>query len=212
MVDIEPLGERRAHVLDTVRKRERQLENAIRTGLLHVIAANRDRIEFRHLASCEVDDIGDDSHTGFGGIDIGIPNHELLEDVVLDCPRQLGCWNALLLCRHDETGQDRQDSPIHRHRNSHFIQRDGVEENLHILDAIDGNPGLSDVAGHARMIGVISTMRGEVEGHGEALLAGCEIGPIEGIRFFGGGKARVLANRPGTIRIHRGPRSPQEGE
>ena len=31
------------------------------------------------------EDIGDDLHGRFRGVDVRVPHHELLEDVVLDC-------------------------------------------------------------------------------------------------------------------------------
>ncbi len=41
---------RGAHVFAPVRQREGQLLHQVRAGLLHVVAGDRDRVEFRHLA------------------------------------------------------------------------------------------------------------------------------------------------------------------
>src|SRR5690625_897856 len=47
-------------------------------------------------------------------------------------------------------------------------------------------------------------MRCEIESDGEALLAGGEVPPIKGVRLLGRREARVLADRPGALDIHRG--------
>jgi hypothetical protein len=51
-----------------------------------------------------------------------------------------------------------------------LVERDAVEEDLHVLDGVDRHAGLADVAGDARMVAVVAAVGGEVEGHREALL------------------------------------------
>lgn len=60
------------------------------------------------------------------------------------------------------------------------------------------------------MIAVITTMGGEIEGHGNALLAGGERLAVKGIRGFGRGKTGILADRPGPPGIHGGTRAARE--
>ena len=57
-----PLRQRRAHIFDAVGQREGQLLHAGRARFLHVIAGDRDRIEFRHVLRGVFDDVGDDAH------------------------------------------------------------------------------------------------------------------------------------------------------
>ena len=45
--------------------------------------------------------------------------------------------NALLFSRNDERGQNGQHSAIHRHGHGHLVQRNGVEQNFHVLHRID---------------------------------------------------------------------------
>jgi hypothetical protein len=78
-----------------------------------------------------------------------------------------------------------------------LIERDAVEEDLHVFDRVDGYAGLADVAGDARMIGVVAAVGGQVEGDREALLPGGERLAVEGVGGLGGGEAGVLANGPG---------------
>ena len=79
----------RAHVLEAVGDGEGQLEIRRRPGLLHVVAGDRDRVEPRHGGRGVLDDVGHDPHARLGRVDVGVPDHELLEDVVLDGPVEL---------------------------------------------------------------------------------------------------------------------------
>ena len=127
-VDVEALRQRRAHVVEPVGDGERQLEVARRPGLLHVVAGDRDRVEARHLLRGVLDDVGHDPHRGRRRVDVGVADHELLQDVVLDGPRELGARHALLLAGDDEARQHRQHGAVHRHRHRHLVERDAVEE------------------------------------------------------------------------------------
>ena len=99
----------------------------------------------------------------------------------------------------------------------HLLERDAVEEDLHVLDRVDRHAGLADVADHARVVGVVAAVGGEVEGHRHALLPGRQVAPVEGVGLLGGGEPGVLADRPRAARVHRGAdpaderRGPGEG-
>ncbi|MNL15829.1 hypothetical protein D3C87_1368400 [compost metagenome] len=176
-----------------------------------MIAADRDRVELRHLLRGEGEDVRDDPHRGAGRIDVGVADHELLEDVVLDRSGKFGARTALLFAGDDEGGQNRDDRAVHRHRYRHVLQRNAVEQDLHILDTIDCHARLADIAFDARMVRIVTAMGGKVEGDGKPLLAGGEIATVECVGGFGGGKAGILADRPGSSGIHGGARSAHEG-
>ena len=91
-----------------------------------------------------------------------------------------------------------------------MVERDFVEEDFHVFDGVDGNAGFSDVAGYARMVGIVAAVSCEVEGDAQTLLAGGEVAAVECVGIFGGGKSRVLADGPGTQRIHRGVGAAEE--
>jgi hypothetical protein len=80
----------------------------------------------------------------------------------------------------------RQGGAVHRHGDGHFVEGDAVEQELHVLDAVDSHAGLANVADDAFMIGVVTAVRCEIERDRQAGLAGCEITPVERVRFFGG--------------------------
>ena len=73
-----------ARVLQAVGEREGELLHAGRARLLHVVARDRDRVEPRHVLRAVADHVGDDAHARSGRVDVGVADHELLEDVVLD--------------------------------------------------------------------------------------------------------------------------------
>ena len=118
--------------------------------------------------------------------------------------------HALLLGGDDVAGEHRQHRAVHRHRHRHLVERDAVEQDLHVFDRIDRHARLADVADHARMVGIVAAMGGEIEGHRHALTAAVEVAPIERVRFLGGGETGVLADRPRPLRVHRRLRAANE--
>src|SRR3546814_12513548 len=80
----------------------------------------------------------------------------LLQNVVLNGSVQLFGRDALLLPRDDEESQDRDDRAVHRHGDGHLVQRNAVEQDLHVLVAVDGDARLDDIAHHTRLVAVIA--------------------------------------------------------
>ena len=108
---------------------------------------------------------------GVRRVDIGVADHKLFEDVVLDRAREFFGRHALLFAGDDEGGEHRQHRAVHGHRHAHRAERDAVEEDFHILDAVDRDAGHADIAGDARMIAVIAAMGREIESDRETVLA-----------------------------------------
>jgi hypothetical protein len=80
--------------------------------------------------------------------------------------------HPLLLGSDDVAGQYRQYGAVHRHRHAHPVERDAVEQDLHVLDAVDCDPRLADIADDARMIAVVAAMGGEIESDRQPHLPG----------------------------------------
>ena len=196
-------GQARLDVLDAVGQRVGQLQIRCRTGLLDVIAGDRDRVELRHPRAGVAEDVGDDPHRRLGRVDVGVADHELFEDVVLDGPGELLRRHALFLGGHHIQREDRQHRTVHRHRDGDRGQVDTVEQLPHIEDGIDCHTGHSDVAGDAGVVGVVAAVGGEVERHRQALLPGRQVAPIERVGFGGRGEAGVLPDGPRLVDVHR---------
>ena len=203
LVDLEARVEAGPDVLHAVGQRVGQLQVAGRPGLLHVVARDRDRVEARHLLRREREDVADDPHARLRRVDVGVADHELLEDVVLDRPRELLRLHPLLLGRRDVERHHRQHRAVHRHRDAHLVQRDAVEQRPGVVDRVDRHPRHADVALHPRVVGVVAAVGRQVEGDAEALLAGLEVAAVERVGLLGGGEAGVLADRPGLRGVHR---------
>ncbi len=210
-VDLQPLRHRRADIFHTVGERVSELLHRRRSGLVHVIAADRDRVELRHLRRAISDHVGDDPHARLGRIDVGVADRELFQDVVLDRARQLGVRDSLLLSGDDEEGHDRKNRAVHRHADRHLVERDSVEEQFHVLDGIDRDSRHPHVAGNARIVAVVAAVCGEVEGDRQALLPRLQIAAVESVRLLRCREAGVLADGPRPARIHRCIGTAREG-
>ncbi len=197
-------------VLHAVGERVGELEVLRRPGLLDVVAGDRDRVEAGHPRRGVAEDVGDDPHARLGRIDVGVADHELLEDVVLDGPAELLRLHPLLLRRGDVEREHRQHGAVHRHRHRHLVERDAVEEGAGVVDRVDGHARHADIAAHPRVVGVVAAVGGQVEGDAETLLAGREVAAVERVGLLGGREAGVLPDRPGLGGVHRRVGAAQE--
>ena len=198
-----PARDAGAEVLHAVGQRVGELEVGGRPGLLHVVAGDRDRVEPRHVLGGVAEDVADDPHARRRRVDVGVADHELLEDVVLDGPRELLGLDPLLLGRGDVERHDRQHRAVHGHADAHLVERDAVEQSARVVDRVDRHAGHPDVAAHPRVVGVVAAVGGQVEGDAEPLLPGREVAPVERVGLLGGGEAGVLPDRPGLGGVHR---------
>ena len=210
-VDVETGGEPGAQIFDAVGQRIGELEVLRRAGFLHVIAGDRDRIVFRHLLRGVGKDVGDDPHRGRRRIDIGVAHHELFQNVVLNGAGKFFRRHALFLGGRDEQRQDRQHRAVHGHRHAHLVERNAREQRAHVVDRIDRHAGHADIAGDARMIGIVAAMGGEIERDREALLPGGEIAAVERVGILRRGEAGILPDGPGLVDIHGGVGAAQIG-
>lgn len=160
LVDIEAHRLAGADVVNTVGQGIGHLDVGRGAGFLHVVAGNGNRIPLRHIGTRVGEDLRDDSHTRLRRVDVGVTNHELLEDVVLDRPGELLGLDALLLGGHHIEGQDRQHGAVHGHGHAHLVQRNAGEQLAHVIDGVDGHTGHADVTGDAGIVRVVATVGG----------------------------------------------------
>ncbi len=210
-VDVDARLQTGAHVLETVGQGVSHLQVGRRPRLLHVVARDGDGIELRHRPRGEGEDVRNDPHRGRWRVDVRVADHVLLEDVVLNRPRELIESHALLLGRDDVEGHHRQHGAVHGHRHRDAVERDAVEQHFHVQHRVHRHAGFADIGEGARMVGVVAAVRGQVEGHRQPLLARRDVAPVERIRILGGREAGVLAHGPGSRDIHRPVGAPNEG-
>ena len=84
IVDIQTRVDSGAYVFQAVGQRVAEFDIGGRARFLHVIAADRNAVELRHVRRAIAEDVADDPHGGGRRIDVGVADHELLEDVVLN--------------------------------------------------------------------------------------------------------------------------------
>ena len=192
----------RAQIVHTVGQRVGQLDVGSGTSLLHVIARDRDAVELRHLLRRIFEDVGDDLHRECRRIDVGVAHHELLQNVVLNGSGHLLELSALLQTCHDVEGEDGQHGTVHGHRHRHLIQGDTAEQHLHVLFVADAHTGLTHIAHHAGVVGVVTTVRRQVESYRKALLTRSEVTAIERIRLLGSRESGILTDGPRAEGVH----------
>ena len=171
-VDIQPGVDTRADVLQPVGQRISQFQVGARAGFLHVVSADRNAVEPRHVLRRVAENVADNFHRMARRIDVRVADHEFLQYVVLNGSVQVLRRDALLFRRHNIERHDRQYCAVHGHRHRHLSQRDLVEEDFHIFDRVDRHAGLAHVAGHALVIGIVAAVRRQVEGYRKPFLSG----------------------------------------
>ena len=152
-----------AQVLQTVRQRVSEFDIRGGSGFLHMVSAHTDAVELRHFLRAVAENVADDPHGTIGRINIGIADHEFFQDVVLNGAAQLLRFHSLLFGGHNVKRHDWEHGAVHGHRHRHLAKRNLVEQNLHIEDRVDCHASLADIAGHALVVGVVSSMRGQIE-------------------------------------------------
>ena len=146
----------RAQVLPAIGQGVSQFQVGGGARFLHVVPTDGYGIELGHVLCRVSKHIGDDAHRLLRWINVGVAHHELLEDVILNGATELFGLEALLFSGYNIKGHDGDDGAIHGHGNRHFIQGNLIEEDLHVLYAIDGDSCFTYVALHPLVIGIIT--------------------------------------------------------
>ena len=181
VVDPQPALERRFDVRHPVGDRERQLLDRGRTRLADVVAADRHGVPAGHLARPEFDGVGDEAHRRLGREQELLLGDELLEDVVLGRPLEAVARDAGLLGGHDVHRPDRRGRAVDRHRGGDPVERQAVEQDLHVGQARDADAARPELALGLRIVAVVAVQRGHVVGDRQARLAGVEQLPEPGV-------------------------------
>ncbi len=195
-IDVQPARHPAFDVREPVRERERKLLRRRRAGFADVIAGDRDRIPLRRVLRAPLEQVHDQAQRGLDRITPRVLRHVLLEDVVLHgAAKQLARHSLLLGRRHVEAEQDHR-RPVDGHRRGDLVERDPLEQRLHVVQARDRDPGLADFALGPRVIRVVAHQRREVERRREPGLSLLEqeLEPL--VRVAGAPKAGELPHGP----------------
>ena len=203
-VDFQAGLQARADVFQTVGQRVGQFYFGRGAGFLHVVARYADGIKLGHIPGRVFENLGNDIHGRLRRVDVGIAHHKFLQNVVLNGAAELFGTDALFHGRHNVESHHRKHRPVHGHADRHTVERDAVEQDFHVFHRVDGHTGFAHIAFDARVVGVVAAMGGQVKGHRQPFLTRGQVFAIEGIAFFGGGKARILPDGPRAAHIHGG--------
>jgi hypothetical protein len=99
------------------------------------------------------------------------------------CLKFGGC-DALLACDGDVETKERRSRGVDRHRGRDGVERNAVEESLHVCERVDGDADFADLRRRQQVVGIESDLRREIEGDGEAGRAVCEQIFITRVGFF----------------------------
>ena len=203
-VDVEPARQAPLHVGEPVGQREGQLLGGGGPRLADVIARNRHRVPLRRVLRPPLEAVDDEAQRGLDGKAPRVLRHVLLEDVILDRAAQLFGRHALLLGGGDVEAPQDDRRPVDGHRGRHLVERDAVEQHLHVGQRTDGHAALAHLALRPGVVGVVAHQGGEIEGDGETRGSVPEqelVAPVGLVRRPESGE---LAHRPQLAAVSRG--------
>ena len=176
-----------------------------------MVAGDGDGVPAGDALRAEAEDIGDEPHAGRGRIDPRPACDVLLEDVVLNGAAELLEGHPLLLAHGDVEAEEDGGGAVDGHGGGDAVEGDLLEQRAHVVDRIDGDTDLSDLAHGHGVVGVVADLGGQVEGDGEAGLALVEEVAVALVGLLGGAEAGILAHGPEAPAVHRGLDATGEG-
>ncbi len=109
--------------------------------------------------------------------------------------------DAVLLGDGDVEAEQPGGGRVDRHRGVHLVERDPVEQLVHVAAVGDRDADLADLAAGEDVVRVIAGLGGQVEGDGEAGLALGQVAPVELVGAPGVGVPGVGAHHPGPVAL-----------
>ena len=175
-----------------------------------MVTGNGNTVELRHVLGGIFENITNNTHGHGRRINVGITNHEFLQDIILDGALQNLTVYALFDACTDEEGQDGENRTVHGHGYGHLVQRNTIKKDVHIQHGAHGHASLTDIADYAGIIGIVAAVGWKVKCNGQPLLAGRQVSLIKCIGFFSGREPCILPDSPWTEYVHGGVRSTEE--
>jgi hypothetical protein len=186
---------------DRGRQRVGDLLHRRRPRLLEVVAADVGRVPARDLVDREGDRIGDQPHRRRGRERVRAAREVLLDDVVLGRALELGTVDAVLLGDRDVEGEQPRGRRVDGHRRIHLVERDAVEQGVHIALVDDRDTDLADLAPGEDVVRVVAGLGRQVEGDRKPGLALGQVAAVELVGAPGVRMPRVGAHHPGAVAL-----------
>ena len=176
-----------------------------------MVSGDRDGVPLGRFVIGPGEHVGNDAHGVADGIDVGSARNVLLEDVVLHGAGELLHVGSGAAGDGNVERQQNARRRVDGHRGGDLVERDAVEEPLHVLDGVDGHSHFTDLAECHGIVGVIADLRGQVESYRQPR------GPVRNEEFvtaialFRVSHPGVLTHGPETTAVHRGLDAAREG-
>ncbi len=112
--------------------------------------------------------------------------------------------NSLLFSHADVHGQEDACGSVDGHGSGDLVKRNLVEKNLHVPETVNGDADFSALSLSHGVVGVVSYLGGQVEGHRKARGSLGKQVAVPFVRLFGSCEARILAHGPEASPVHGG--------
>jgi len=109
---------------------------------------------------------------------------------------------ALLFGQGQIHAQKNRCRGVDGHGGGDLVKGDTIEQDLHVLDGVDGHPDLADFTHGKRVVTVVTGLRGQMEGDAQAGLALIQQVAVAFVGLLGGPKTGVLTHGPIAAAIH----------
>ena len=202
-IDLHTAFQRGIHIGQSIGNGKRQFLYGRCPRLANMVATDANRIPARHIARAKLDGIGHQAQRGLRREQELFLRAVLLEYVVLQRATERSHREAALLRVDDVHGPDHRRGTIDRHRGRNLIQRQAVEQHLHVGQRGDRHAALTKFTRRQLVIRVIAVQRRHIKSRREARLTLREQVLETLVGIFRRAKAREHAHRPGLGAVHR---------
>ena len=109
--------------------------------------------------------------------------------------------HAVLLGDDDVQRQQPRRRRVDRHRRVHLVERDAVEQRVHVALVGDRDADLADLAARELVVGVVAGLGRQVEGDRQPGLPLGEVRAVQLVGLLGGRVARVRPHHPRAVAL-----------
>ena len=131
---------------------------------------------------------------------------------VCSVPLSGSTGDALPLGGHQVHAEHRDGGAADRHRRRRLVQRDAVEEHVHVGGGVDGDAAVADLAERAGVVGVAAHEGGHVEGDRQPAAALGQDHLVALVGLLGVAEAGELPDGPGPAAVAGGVQAAGERE
>src|SRR4051794_38501595 len=138
----------------------------------------------------------DQPHGGRRWKNVSAARQILFDDVVLDCALQATTGSALLVGDRDIKRHQPRCRGVNGHRRVHRRERNTLEQGPHIAEVAHRHADLADLTFGQHVIGIVTGLRRQIEGDGQAGLSFGQVLAIERVGVRGRRMAGVGTKNP----------------